>query len=84
MISAVCGRAPPRVAPPKPSLVPPPPPDISHDLLSVIKTRGFCAAEIAPKKEISPNTNPSFFNLTLQTDRVSVIRRIAAHFFAGE
>src|ERR1700746_2900388 len=40
MISAVCGRAPPREAPPKPSEVPPPPPLISQDLLSVIKTRG--------------------------------------------
>src|SRR5438034_1359067 len=45
MISAVCGRAPPLLAPPKPSCVPPTPPEISQDLLSVMKTRGFSAAK---------------------------------------
>src|SRR2546429_9906952 len=45
MISAVCGRAPPCVSPPKPPLVPPPAPRISQDWLSVINTRALsCVA----------------------------------------
>src|SRR6476620_5046298 len=51
MISAVCGRAPPCVSPPKAPLLPPEWPDISHDLLSVTKTRAFsCASKEVAKR----------------------------------
>src|SRR5439155_2256222 len=53
MISAVRERAPPLLAPPKPYSMPATPPDISQDLLSVMKTRGFSAA--APHM-IQPST----------------------------
>src|SRR5208283_284884 len=41
MISAVCGRAPPRVTDPPPPDAPALYPPISHDWLSVINTRGL-------------------------------------------
>src|SRR2546423_14503228 len=44
MISAVCGLAPPWVSPANAPLEPPEPPEISHDLLSVTKTRAFSCA----------------------------------------
>src|SRR3954468_23955251 len=58
MISAVCGRAPPCVSPPKPLLVPPEWPEISHDLLSVTKTRAFsCANKDVAKRHTAMKTN---------------------------
>src|SRR3954452_20162174 len=46
MISAVCGRAPPLIWPPKPDPDPPLLPDTAHDWLSVTKTRGLSAAKL--------------------------------------
>src|SRR4051812_22512385 len=46
MISAVCGRAPPLIWPPKPEPDPPLLPDTAHDWLSVTKTRGLSAEKL--------------------------------------
>src|SRR5207253_8666270 len=44
---AVCGRAPPWVAPAPPFLPATNPPDVSHDWLSVTKRRGFLPSAAA-------------------------------------